>query len=283
MRLDASRSPGQYVLAGSTRFLSMRNVDETLTGRIGIAELLPLSAGEIRGHHEDFIERAFAGELLDHQAEALTRADYAQAIAAGGFPEMALGPTTTRFRSAWCESYLRTVTAIANIEQVAEIRRPQLVSGLVDQLAARSSNEIVVADLSRELDAGAQLINAYLDVLATLYLVRFLPAWTTSRTNRSKRRPVAHFVDTALAAHLVGETAADLARMESRWFGPLLESYVVGEVAKQAGWQDRPTTLSHYRDRDQREVRTRGTRRAPRRGGRPRGLVGSRYGARRHR
>jgi predicted AAA+ superfamily ATPase len=254
MRLDASRSPGQYVLAGSTRFLSMRNVDETLTGRIGIAELLPLSAGEIRGHHEDFIERAFAGHLVDHPAEALSRADYAQAIATGGFPEMALGPTTTRFRSAWCESYLRTVTAIANIEQVAEIRRPQLVSGLVDQLAARSSNEIVVADLARELDAGAQLINAYLDVLATLYLVRLLPAWTTSRTNRSKRRPVAHLVDTALAAHLVGETAADLARTESRWFGPLLESYVVGEVAKQAGWQDRPTALSHYRDRDQREV-----------------------------
>jgi predicted AAA+ superfamily ATPase len=76
----------------------------------------------------------------------------------------------------------------------------------------------VVADLARELDAGA------------------------------------HLIDTALAAHLVGATAADLARPESRWFGPLLESYVVGEVAKQAGWHERPVTLSHYRDRDQREV-----------------------------
>jgi uncharacterized protein len=42
--------------------------------------------------------------------------------------------------------------------------------------------------------------------------------------------------------------------MESRWFGPLLESYVVDEVAKQASWADHPVTLGHYRDRDQREV-----------------------------
>lgn len=254
MRLDASRDVGQYVLAGSTRFLSMRHIGETLTGRIGITELLPLSAGEIRGRREDFVDRAFAGGLLDHRAESLTRTDYAQAVTVGGFPEVALGPATTRFRSSWCDSYLRTVTAVANVEQVAEIRRPQLIAGLVEQLAARSSGEVVVADLARELNAGAQLVTSYLDVLATLYLIRLLPAWTTSRTNRSKRRPVVHMIDSALAAHLVGETVDDLARPGSRWFGPLLESYVVGEIAKQAAWAERPVALSHYRDRDQREV-----------------------------
>lgn len=254
MRLDASRRAGQYVLAGSTRFLSMRNLGETLTGRIGIVELLPLSAGEIRGVRESFVERVFSGAVLDATPDVLGRPDYAQAVAIGGFPELALGPTTSRFRGAWCESYLRTVTAVANVEQVAELRRPQLIGDLMAQMASRSSNEVVVADLARELGAGAQLVSAYLDVLSTLYLVRLLPAWTTSRTNRAKRRPVAHVVDTALAAHLVGETADDLVRLESRSFGPLLESYVVGEIAKQVSWADRPINLSHYRDRDQREV-----------------------------
>jgi hypothetical protein len=232
----------------------MRNLGETLTGRVGIVELLPLSAGEIRGVHESFVERAFVGDVLDVSPEAMSRRDYAEAIASGGFPELVLGSTTSRFRAAWCESYLRTVTAAANVEQVAELRRPQLIGELLGQVAARSSHEVVVADLARELGAGAQLISAYLDVLRTLYLVRLLPAWTTSRTNRAKRRPVVHLVDTALAAHLAGETAADLVRTDSRSFGPLLESYVVGEIAKQASWADRPVTLSHYRDRDQREV-----------------------------
>ena len=96
-----------------------------------------------------------------------------------------------------------------------------------------------MADLAHELASGHELITSYLDVLSTLYLVRLLPAWTTSLTNRSKRRPVAHVVDTALAAHLVGASVDDLSRLDARWFGPLLESYVVGEIAKQVRVTDR--------------------------------------------
>jgi uncharacterized protein len=254
MALDSSANRGQFILAGSTRFLSTRTLSETLTGRIGIVELLPLSAGELRGTQEQFLDRAFGGALLDTQAMPLTRADYAQAVATGGFPELALGPSSNRFRTAWCDSYLRTVTAVANVEQVAEVRRPELFPGLVTQLAARSSAELVIADLARELGSNPNLVGSYLEVLRTLYLIHLLPAWTTSRTNRAKRRPVGHFVDTALATHLLGETDTTLSRLDSRWFGPLLESYVVGEVAKQASWADYPTTLGHYRDRDQREV-----------------------------
>jgi predicted AAA+ superfamily ATPase len=167
---------------------------------------------------------------------------------------MVLGPTTRRFRATWCDSYLRTVTALANVEQAAEIRRPELIGQLLEQVAARSAGEIVVADLARELRASEGLINSYLDVLDTLYLVRLLPAWTTSRTNRAKRRRVAHLVDTALAAHVVDQNADELAHTDSAWFGPLLESFVVGELAKQATWAERPASLAHYRDRDQREV-----------------------------
>jgi uncharacterized protein len=146
------------------------------------------------------------------------------------------------------------VTAVANTDQVAEVRRPELFSQLVSQLAARSSDEIVIADIARELGASRDLVHTYLDIAATLYLVRLLPGWTTSRTNRAKSRPTAHMIDTALAAHVLGETADSLGDVTSRWFGPLLETYVVNEIAKQATWAERPVTLSHYRDRDQREI-----------------------------
>ena len=122
------------------------------------------------------------------------------------------------------------------------------------QLAAQSSAEIVIANLARELAIDEGTVRSYLDVLGTLYLIRQLPAWTTSQTNRAKRRSVLHFVDTALACHLVGATVNDLAQFESPWFGPLLESYVVGELAKQASWAEHPVQLGHYRDRDRREV-----------------------------
>lgn len=50
-QLDGSNERGQYLLAGSTRFLSTRTLSETLSGRVGLAELPPLSVGERLGHH----------------------------------------------------------------------------------------------------------------------------------------------------------------------------------------------------------------------------------------
>lgn len=175
-------------------------------------------------------------------------------IAAGGFPELVLGPPSPRFRAAWCRAYLATVLAPTNIEQVAEVRRADVAPLLLAQLAARSAGEIVVNDLARELGADQGTIRANLETLETLYLARSLPAWTTSRTNRAKRRSVTHLVDTALACQIVGETGDSLADPASRYFGPLIESYVVAEIAKQLTWCEEPTSMFHYRDRDQREV-----------------------------
>ncbi|MGF1666349.1 MAG: ATP-binding protein [Acidimicrobiia bacterium] len=255
VRVDGSREPGQYLLAGSTRFLTTRRLSETMTGRVGILDLLPLSAGEIRGVRETFIERAFeGGSELGIGAERIDRVEYAQMIAAGGFPELVLGSHAQRFRTAWCDSYVQTVTAVANLEQVAEVRRPRAMIDLLGQAAARSAGEVVHSDLAREVVVDEGTIRSYLDVLSTLYLLRLHPAWSTSSTNRAKKRPKLHFVDTALAAHLIGVTGDQLAELDSPWFGPLLESYVAAELSKQASWSERPVKLSHYRDRDQREV-----------------------------
>lgn len=252
MRVDHDATPGQFLLAGSTRFLTTRRISETMTGRVGIVELLPLSAGELHGVQETFLDQVFEGHVSAEPG--FSRSDYASLVATGGFPELALGPGTGRFRSAWCASYISTVTAAANIEQIANIRRPDLLPSLLNQLAVRSAAELTATDLARELGVDHGTIASYLDILATLYLIRLLPAWTTSHTNRAKRRPTIHFVDTALARHLIGTSANDLVAIGSPWFGPLLESYVVGELAKQAGWAEHPVQLGHYRDRDQREV-----------------------------
>ena len=257
-RIDASNERGQYLLAGSTRFLTTRRLSETLTGRVAIGELMPLSVGEIRSSGTSFVDAAFARSAAEHLLGATyvdhSRADYAEMIASGGFPELVLGAQTNRFRSAWVRSYLSTVTALTNVEQVAEVRRPALVGDLVRQMAARSAQEIVIADLSRELQTDEGTIRTYLDILSTLYLVRLVPAWSSSQTNRAKKRPVGHLVDTALACGILGVTAQQLADVACPWTGPLLESFVVGEITKQIGWSDIDVRLSHYRDRDQREI-----------------------------
>lgn len=269
-RIDSSNERGQYLLAGSTQFLALRDLAETLTGRIGKLDLMPLSVGERLGIEENFISRLFkqgASSIATTAAQhrktqssetetptPLTRSNYAELIAVGGFPEMVLGSKTSRFRKRWCDTYLETVTARANVEQVANIRQPQLLTAIVQQIAARSGNELVVSDIARELNVSTGLVDDYLFILEALYMIRLLPAWTTSRTNRAKKRKACHVLDTAIAAHLLNESAETLSEITNRFFGPLLETFVVGEIAKQVGWEDAHTTLSHFRDRDGREV-----------------------------
>lgn len=70
-------------------------------------------------------------------------------MAIGGFPELALGSTSRRFRTAWCSAYLRTVTAATNLEQVADVRCPEMMGRFAQQVAVRSAGQVLVADLAR--------------------------------------------------------------------------------------------------------------------------------------
>ena len=60
-------------------------------------------------------------------------------------------------------------------------------------------------------------------------------------------------VDSGLAAHLTGLTLKR-ARHPTAPVGPILENFVIGELARQLEWSEEPVRLHHYRDRDQHEV-----------------------------
>ena len=54
IQIDKNRHSGMYFLTGSQQFRLMESATESLSGRIGIVQLYPLSAGEIR--KDDFSE-----------------------------------------------------------------------------------------------------------------------------------------------------------------------------------------------------------------------------------
>lgn len=45
---DESNEPGQCVLSGLRNFLSLKRITQSLTGRVGLLRLLPLSYSEAR-------------------------------------------------------------------------------------------------------------------------------------------------------------------------------------------------------------------------------------------
>lgn len=87
-------------------------------------------------------------------------------------------------------------------------------------------------------------------MLETVYFHHLVPAWSRNLTAKAVRRPKLHVTDSGLAAALCGVDADALRRPDATFSGAFLESFVVGEVARQLTWSETEASLFHWRDRD---------------------------------
>lgn len=108
---DRDRRPRQFFLSGSTRFLTVPTLSESLAGRVAILDLWPLSVAERSGVRPEIIAQLFTEPqvVLGTEPAPVTRHEYLQLACAGGFPEVVQRPAG-RARSRWFSDYLRTVT-----------------------------------------------------------------------------------------------------------------------------------------------------------------------------
>src|SRR5262249_46532726 len=84
-------------------------------------------------------------------------------------------------------------------------------------------------------------------------VIRKIPAWSSNVTTRAVATPKLLLTDSGLGAHLAGLTPSRVTDITAP-VGPLLENFVLGELARQLTWAEEPVRLYHYRDRDQVEV-----------------------------
>ena len=253
--LNRDGAPGQFVLAGSTRYGSVPAIAQALTGRVHVVLLWPLSQGEIASTHEVFVERLVAGKPPSLDAVDVDRAGYAGRVIAGGMP-IALRLPNAAARSRWFDQYLN-LTLDKDVAEIAKVRRRVLLPRLAAAVAARSAQLLNVADLARDLGLDRSTTEDYLRLLEAVFLHHVLPAWGTTLSARAAATPKVHFVDTGLAARLLRVTTEKLlaARPSAlQQFGHLLETFVVNELCKQAHWLDEPVDIGHWRNHDGAEV-----------------------------
>jgi len=214
-------------------------------------ELWPFSQGEIDGAPDRFIDAAFAeGDRLRHNS-TVSRAEYADRLIRGGFPE-AIARVNERRRRTFFDSYVGDLIA-RDVQQLSEIERTTEMRNLVRVLAARSGSLLSTATLSNELALAVSTVKRYVALLEEVFLIKRIPAWSRNVSSRATTTPKVAFVDSGIAAHQVGADARSLLRPTGP-FGPLLEGFVLMELARQITWSDEEVELFHYRTRDQIEV-----------------------------
>lgn len=251
--VDRDARPGRFLLTGSTRFLTVPHLSESLAGRVDLVDLWPLSQGEILGKEERFVDTLFGTTktLRRSRPAAITRREAFERVCRGGFPEAV--SRTARQRERWLAAYVRTL-AERDVGEVANIQRVPDLAALVRLLAARTATPVNVSNLANEADIPRTTLHGYLPLLETVYLIFRVPAWSRNITSKRVKQAKVHFTDSGLAAHLLGATPASLSRPNAQMAGPLLESFVASELAKQATWSEFGVTLHHFRDRAGAEV-----------------------------
>ena len=226
IRIDAAPGDtGHWLLTGSQQFELMRDLSESLAGRVAILELYPFSAME--------------------QAPT-TLAD---AIWLGGYPIPALNPER---RDLWVRSYIRTYLErdVRQMKNIADLRAFELFLGLC---AARHGQELQKAALARECGLSQPTVAAWIGVLEASFVVALLPPYFRNFGKRLIKSPKLYFLDSAIVTTLTRQPNADAA-LAGPLGGALLEGWVVAEACKAFAARGRKPDIYFWRTHEGLEV-----------------------------
>jgi uncharacterized protein len=251
--VDRDPSPGQFVITGSSNFLTVPTIAESLAGRAGFVEVWPFTQGELAGVLETFVDLLLTdvASLTRLKPAPLDRRELLQRVCAGGYPEVQR--LSASQRPGWFRDYVSTtierdVVELSGIRKVAELR------DLLRLIAARSGGELVMESLVRDSAMQRQAVYDYRSWLQTIHLVALLPAWSRNLTARVKRRPKVFIADPGLAAWLLGKTPAALEDPADPATGRLVETFVFDELRRQLTWAQTEASLFHWQNRAGAEV-----------------------------
>lgn len=267
LAVDRDRRPGRFVLTGSTNLLLLPSLADALVGRMQIVRLHPFAQRELaadsRTGDELSMGPAADGDPEPGPLDALFGSGFhterreregtrlVERIVAGGFPTALERPAGAR-RFNWYRDYLDAIIQ-RDLPDVSTVHVPDALRGLVEMCAAQTASLLNASNLSRLLGLSRPTVTEYLSVLERLFLVERLRPWHPNRHKRMVKSPKLHIGDSGLACALLGVDIAGLSG-DRKLLGSLAETFVYGELRRQASAHPDAHQFFHYRDKDGAEV-----------------------------
>ena len=249
--VDERPDPGRYLITGSVDLFRGTISPDSLAGRVETVELLPFSQAEIAGGVPPrFLDRVLAGDFPAVEETGPT-ADLIERIVSGGYPS-ALARTVPARRRSWLRAYAQAL-AERDVSDIAPVGKRDEMVRLIDHAAVSAGQLLNMSGLGARLGVDGKTVDRWLVLLEHMFLIRRVRAWHNNRLKRLIRTPKLQFMDSGLLAALLRADASDIVR-DRQNLGPLLESFVYGEITKAIALSGEMMTVSHYRDKDGVEV-----------------------------
>ncbi len=229
IKVVADENPNfRFILTGSSNFLSMEKITESLAGRVALTTLLPLSLSELK----DF-DRSNTNKLLF----------------TGGYPAIwGEGMLPRDVVSNYYNTYIQR-----DVRQISNLTNLSAFQIFIQLCAGRIGSEFNANSLSAEVGVTVKTIQEWLSILEASYVVFRLPPFYKNIGKRLVKSPKIYFYDTAIVCFLLGiENETQLKTHPLR--GAIFENYVILEFLKGRFNTGNTNNLLFYRDKSQREV-----------------------------
>ena len=248
--VDTDPRPGRFLLTGSANLMTVPRVADSLAGRMKVVRLLPLAQAELQGKPSVFLETVFAGQV-PKIGDAVAGADLLERVLAGGYPE-ALTRSKWNRRQEWYLDYIEAIVQ-RDVRETAQFEKIPLMPRLLRILAEHSGQIVNYSGFGVPLGMNHPTTRRYTGVFESLFLVCNLQPWFSNALKRLTKTPKLHFLDAGLLAALRDITPGRV-RKDKTLLGPVLETFVLGELLKLASWSQERYEFSHFRDKERKEV-----------------------------
>ena len=238
LRIDAERGrTGRYLLTGSQKFAVIRNLGDSLAGRIALVDLLPF----------DLAERELAAH--GRRRASSTRDAFVSTCLVGTFPETCVARVDP---AAWYSSYLQTYLErdVRSLHDIGSLRDFQ---GMLRLLATRCSQQINMSEVAHDIGVAVTTVKRWISVLEASQLLFLLPPYYRNLGKRITKTPKLYFTDPGLVAWLAGiQTKEHL--LQGPMAGALFECFCVSETIKVFSNRGRTPAISYLRTHNDLEV-----------------------------
>lgn len=218
-----------FALSGNSNFEVMKNLSESLAGRAGVFELLPMSIQEVTGKVD-----------LDNLNQILYN---------GFYPSICAKKNIAKF---FYPSYVRTYLE-KDVRDLLQMKDQIRFTKFLKLCAARIGSLFNASELGAEVGVSSKTISHWLSVLQASYLITLLPPYYENIPKRLVKSPKLYFNDPGLACYLLDiETPQQLDRDKMR--GAIFENMIVMEAIKHRYNMGLEGGVFFYRDSNQNEV-----------------------------
>lgn len=246
--VDNTDEKGLFWLTGSQKFTLMKNVSESLAGRVAILDLQGFSQSE---KINDFDRGAFIPDIpLQTQRPIWNKQELFEIIHKGSYPQLFDGVTDWElYYKSYVDTYL-----MRDIKDIVQLENELSFVRFLKTLATLTAQPLNYASLARSVDVAPNTIKNWVSVLQTLGIIYLLqPYFENNIGKRLVKTPKIYFMDTGLCAYLCSIKTSN-ALMDSYLSGEFVETYAVSEIIKSYIHNGKTPNIYYCRTQNQEEI-----------------------------